>query len=129
MLGEETEYKTFHTALLDSNPRARSLVCPEKWGNDLVIMENITQVPQAGVEHLLGMQEAIGSIPSTAQTELEMEPPCDPAIALLGMHVKETKSTQRHLPALSIAAPFTTGRRSKQPEYPSVDGLVKKTGH
>lgn len=28
MLGEETGYKTFHTALLDSNPRAHALVCP-----------------------------------------------------------------------------------------------------
>lgn len=28
ILGEETEYKTFLTALLDSNPRVRSLVYP-----------------------------------------------------------------------------------------------------
>lgn len=32
MLGEEAEYKTFHTVLLDSNPRVRSLVYPMEKG-------------------------------------------------------------------------------------------------
>lgn len=74
------------------------------------------QVPQigkkrSGVEPLLGTQEALGSIPSTTQTELKMELPHDPAIPLLGMYVKEMKPTQRHLLALSIAALFKTGKR------------------
>lgn len=74
---------------------------------------------RAGVEHLLGMQEALGSILSTTQTELKMERPFDPAIPLLGMYVKGMKPEI----CLFLAALFKTGRGPKQAKGPSADGL------
>ena len=54
------------------------------------------------------------------KTEIEL--PCDPAIPLLGMYLKKTKT----LIQMFIAALFTVAKMWKQSKHPSADEQVKK---
>ena len=54
-------------------------------------------------------------------TKLEIKPPYDPAIPLLGIYAKETKLEKDTCTPLFIAALFTIARTWKQPRCSSTD--------
>ena len=57
---------------------------------------------------------------------LVIKPPYDPAIPLLSIYPKETKSEKDTCIPLFIAALFTIARTWKQPRCPSTDEWIKK---
>ena len=57
--------------------------------------------------------------------KLEMKPPYDPAIPLLGIYPEETKIKKDTCIPLFIAALFTVARTWKQPRGPSTDEWMK----
>ena len=57
---------------------------------------------------------------------MEIELSHDPAITLLGIHTKETRSERDTCTPVFIAALFIIARIWKQPRYPSVDGWIRK---
>ena len=58
--------------------------------------------------------------------KLEIKPPYDPAIPLLGMNSEETKIEKHTCIPWFIAALFTIARTWKQPRCPSTDEWIKK---
>ena len=58
--------------------------------------------------------------------KLEIKPPYDPAIPLLGIHPEETKIEKDTCIPLFIAALFAIARTWKQPRCPSTDEWIKK---
>ena len=58
--------------------------------------------------------------------KLEIKPPYDPAIQLLGIYPEGTKIEKYTCIPLFIAAPFITARTWKQPRCPSTDEWIKK---
>ena len=59
--------------------------------------------------------------------KLEIELPYDPAIPLLGIHIKETKIERDTCTLIFITALFTMARTWKQPKYPSADEWIRKS--
>ena len=57
---------------------------------------------------------------------MEIELPYDPAIPLLGIHTKETRSERDTCTPMFIAALFTIARTWKQPRCPSADEWIRK---
>ena len=57
---------------------------------------------------------------------LEKELPSNPAIPLLGIHTKETRSERDMCTSMFTAAQFTVTRTWKQPRCPSVDKRIRK---
>ena len=60
--------------------------------------------------------------------KLEIRPPYNPAIPLLGIYPEETKTEKDTCIPLFIAALFTVARTWKQPRCPSTDEWIKKCG-
>ena len=60
---------------------------------------------------------------------LEIEPPYDPAIPLLGIHTTETRIERDTCIPMFIAALFIIGRTWKQPRCPSADEWIRKPWH
>ena len=58
--------------------------------------------------------------------KLEIKPPYDPAIPLLGIYSEENKIEKDICIPLFIAALFTIARTWKQPRCPSTDKCVQK---
>ena len=58
--------------------------------------------------------------------KLEIELPYDPAIPLLGIHTKETRSERDMCTPMFIAALFIIARTWKQPRCSSADELIRK---
>ena len=58
--------------------------------------------------------------------KLETELPYDPAIPLLGIHTKETRSERDTCTPMFIAALFIIARTWKQPRCPSADKWIRK---
>ena len=59
--------------------------------------------------------------------KLELELPYDPAIPLLGIHTKETRSSERNTcTPMFIAALFIIARTWKQPRFQSADEWIRK---
>ena len=58
--------------------------------------------------------------------KLEIKPPYDPAVPLLGIYPEETKTAKDTCMQLFIAALLTIARTSKQPRCPSTDEWIKK---
>ena len=58
--------------------------------------------------------------------KLEITPPYDPAIPLLGIHPEETKIEKNTCIPSFIAALFTIARTRKQPRCSSTDEWIKK---
>ena len=58
--------------------------------------------------------------------KLEIELPYDPAIPLLGIHTKETRSKRDMCTPMFIAALFIIARTLKQPRCPSADEWIRK---
>ena len=59
-------------------------------------------------------------------TKLEIELPYDPAISVLGIHNKETRSERDTCTPMFITALFIIDRTWKQPRYPSADEWIRK---
>ena len=59
--------------------------------------------------------------------KLEIEPPYDPTIPLLGIHTEETRRERDTCMLLIIAALFTIVRTWKQPRCPLTDEWIKKS--
>ena len=59
-------------------------------------------------------------------TKLEIELPYDPAIPLLGIHTKETRTERDACTPIFIAALFIIARTWKQPRCPSADECIRK---
>ena len=58
--------------------------------------------------------------------KLEIELPYDPAIPLLGVHIKETRIESDTCTPMFIAALFIIARTWKQPRCPSADEWIRK---
>ena len=58
--------------------------------------------------------------------KLERELPYDPAIPLLGIHTKETRTERDMYTPIFIAALFIIARTWKQPRCPSADKWIRK---
>ena len=58
--------------------------------------------------------------------KLQIELPYDPAIPLLGIHTKETRTERDMCTPMFIAALFTIARTWKQPRYPLADEWIRK---
>ena len=58
--------------------------------------------------------------------KLEIELPYDPAISLLGIHTKETRSERDTCTPMFIAVLFIIARTWKQPRCPSADEWIRK---
>ena len=58
--------------------------------------------------------------------KLEIKPPYDPVIPLLGIYLEETRIERDTCNPLLIAALFTIARTWKQPTYPLTDEWIKK---
>ena len=58
--------------------------------------------------------------------KLEIDLPYDPAIPLLGIHTKETRTERDTCAPMFTAALFTTVRTWKQPRCPSADEWIRK---
>ena len=61
--------------------------------------------------------------------KLEIELPYDPAIPLLGIHTKETRSERDTCTPVLIEALFMIARTWKQPRCPSADEWIRKLGY
>ena len=58
--------------------------------------------------------------------KLEIELPYDPAIPLLGIHTKETRSERDMCTPMFITAQFIIARTWKQPRCPSADEWIRE---
>ena len=58
--------------------------------------------------------------------KLGIKPPYDPAIPLIGIYPKETKTEKDTCTPMFIAALFTIAKTWKQPRCPSTDDWIKK---
>ena len=58
--------------------------------------------------------------------KLEIELPYDPAIPLLGIHIRETRVERNKCSPDFIAALFTIARTWKQPRSPLADEWIRK---
>ena len=58
--------------------------------------------------------------------KLELELPYDPAIPLLGIHTKETRTERDTCSPMFITALFIIARTWKQPRCPSADEWIRK---
>ena len=72
---------------------------------------------------LVGMQTNTATMEKSVEIlkKLEIELPYDPAIPLLGIHTKETRSERDTCTPMFIAALFIIARTWKQPRCPSAD--------
>ena len=74
---------------------------------------------------LVGMQTSIATMENTVEF-LEIELSYDPAIPLLGIHTKETRTERDTCTPVFIAALFIIARTWKQPRCPSADEWIRK---
>ena len=58
--------------------------------------------------------------------KLEVELPYDPAIPMLGIHIKETRIERDARTPVFTAALFTVARTCKQPRCPSANEWIRK---
>ena len=78
---------------------------------------------------LVGMQTSTATMEKSVEISLkkmEIELPYDPAIPLLGIHTKETRSERDTCTPMFIAALFIIVRTWKQSRCPSADKWIMK---
>ena len=77
---------------------------------------------------LVGMQTRTATMENSVEIplKLEIELPYDPAITLLGIHTKETRTERDTCVPVFIAALFIIARTWKQPRCPSADEWIRK---
>ena len=79
--------------------------------------------------NLLAIQGTLKSLLQTVWRvlkKLEIELPYNPAIPLLGIHTKETRTEKDMCTSMFIAALFTRARTWKQPRCPMADKWIRK---
>ena len=77
---------------------------------------------------LVGMQTSTAAMENSVEIsyKLEIELPYDPAIPLLGILTKETRSERDTCTPVFITARFIIARTWKQPRCPSADEWIRK---
>ena len=77
---------------------------------------------------LVGMQTSTATMENSVRflKKLEIELPYDPAIPLLGIHTKETRSERDICTQMFITALLMKGRPWKQPRCSSADEWIRK---
>ena len=77
---------------------------------------------------LVGMQTSTATMESSVQITLKTEKRTayDPAIPLLCIHTKETRTERDTCTSIFIAALFIIARTWKQPRCPSADEWIRK---
>ena len=77
---------------------------------------------------LVGMQTSTATMENSGDSlkKLEIELPYDPAIPLLGIHIKETRIERDTCTLMLITALFIIARTWKQPRCPSADEWIRK---
>ena len=77
---------------------------------------------------LVGMQTSTATMENRVEIskKLEIELLYDPAISLLGIHTKETRSERDMCTPMLIAALFIIAKTWKQPRCPSADEWIRK---
>ena len=75
---------------------------------------------------LVGMQQPLWIKVWRFLRELEIELPYEPAISLLGIHTKETRTERDMCTPMFIVALFTIARTWKQPRWPLADEWIRK---
>ena len=77
---------------------------------------------------LVRMQTSTATMENSVEIpeKLEIELPYDPAIPLLGIHIKATRSERDMCTPMFIAALFIIARTWKQPRCPSTDKWIRK---
>ena len=77
---------------------------------------------------LVGLQTSTATMENSGRflKKLEIELPYDPAIPLLGIHTKDTRSERDTCTPMFIAARFVIARTWKQPRCPSADEWTRK---
>ena len=77
---------------------------------------------------LVGMQTSTATMENSVEVlkKLETELPYNPAIPLLGIHIKETRIEGDMCTPMFIAALFIIVRTWKQPRCPSADEWIRK---
>ena len=73
---------------------------------------------------LVGMQTSTATMENLKKLEIEL--PYDPAIPLLSIHTKETKTERDMCIPVLITALFIIARTWKQPRCPSADEWIRK---
>ena len=76
--------------------------------------------------HLLPLVQPLWRTVWRFLKKLEIELPYDPAIPLLGIHTKETRSERDTCTPMFIAALFIIARTWKQPRCPSAEEWIRK---
>ena len=77
---------------------------------------------------LVGMQTSTATMENSVEIlkKLKIELPYDPAIPLLSINTKETRTERDTCTPVFIAALFTIARTWKQPRCPSTDEWIRK---
>ena len=77
---------------------------------------------------LVGMQTSTATMENSVEVlkKLETELPYNPAIPLLGIHIKETRTDRDTCIPMFIAALFTITRTWKQPRCPLANKWIRK---
>ena len=80
---------------------------------------------------LVGRQTSTATMENSVRflKKLEIKLPYDPAIPLLGIHIKETRRERDTCTPMFIAALFIIARTWKQPRCPSADEWIRKLWH
>ena len=83
---------------------------------------------QLALTPLVGMYIDIATMKTVWRflKKLEIKPPYDPAIPILGIHPEQTKIQKDTCTPMFTAALLTTARTWKQPRCPSTDERIKK---
>ena len=75
---------------------------------------------------LVGMQTCTATMENSVEIPLKTGNRTNPAIPLLGIHTKETRSERDTCTPMFIAALFIIARTWKQPRCPSADEWIRK---
>ena len=78
---------------------------------------------------LVGMKTSTATMENSVEIplkKLQIELPYDPAIPLLGIHTKKTRTERDTCTPMFIVALFSIARTWKQPRCPSADEWIRK---
>ena len=101
----------------------------EKWQNNLLPSRQFgftVLITSAGIMDHKEARQPLWRTVWRFLKKLEIELPYDPAIPLLGIHTKETRSERDMCTPMFIAALFIIARTWKQPRCPSADEWIRK---
>ena len=102
----------------------------QKSTNNILTLERVQRKGNP-LTLLVGMQTSTATMENSVEVlkKLETELPYNPAIPLLGIHIKETRIEGDMCTPMFIAALFIIVRTWKLPKCPSKEGWKKKMGY